>query len=111
MRTTRVCCRLLSTLAPVACLLLFAGVPSVWADVVSGHVTLDGRPAANSVLVVRTEEKKGGAIEVRTTDKGFYRVFLQPGRYQVTLKDRPAEVLVLESLPAPVTRDLAFGRR
>jgi hypothetical protein len=111
MRTPTGCRRLLLAALPAAWLILSAAVRPVWADEVSGRVTVEGKPARNATLILHSERKKEGPFEVRTSDEGIYRVFLEPGRYQVSLRDRPGEVLVLESLPAPVTRDLAFGRR
>lgn len=95
----------------VAWLTLFAGARPACADQVSGNVTLDGRPTSSATLVIRAEGGNTPAIEVPTTDRGYYRVFLQPGRYQVTLKNGPSQVLVLISERAPVTQHLAFGRR
>jgi hypothetical protein len=102
--------RLPRAAALVFALVLLAIARQVRADQVSGTVTIGGQPAANNTLVLRAVNSQG-AVEVRTTPTGTYSVFLEPGRYEASLKDRPQEVLPLDSLRAPVKRDLAFARR
>lgn len=99
--------RFLLAASAVAWLALSAGARPVFADQVSGNVTLGGRPAGNATLVFRAAQSTQGTIEVRTSDTGFYRVFLEPGRYKVNLKDHPGDQEI-ESLHTPVTRNLVF---
>jgi len=97
--------------ATAAWLFLSAASQCARADEVSGTVTVGGVPTKNATLVLRREPFTGAAIEVPIDHAGLYRVFLEPGRYQANLKDGPREVQVVQSLPAPVRRDLSFGRR
>ena len=110
MRISTACRRRLLAATLVMGLALTLAAPPARADQVSGTVTLDGRPASNATLVVRSQAN-GRVTEVPVGDRGYYRVYLEPGRYGVSLKGGPPQVLVIESRPAPVTQDLLFGRR
>ena len=79
---------------------------------VYGTVTRDRRPAGDATLELRRAVSPGSVIEVRTDEKGGYRVFLEPGQYEARLRAQPSAPLsapqVVRSLPAPVRRDLDF---
>jgi hypothetical protein len=88
---------------------MWAACPPARADEVSGTVKIGKEPARNATLVFRRERPSDAAIEVVVVadQNGRFRVFLEPGRYRASLSDGPAEVQV-QSLPAPVQRDLEF---
>jgi len=105
------CWRFLLAATAVVGLALSAGAPPAVADQVSGNVTLDGRPVSNDTLVISLP-RNGRVIEVQISDRGFYRVFLEPGSYRVSLKSRrDVPPLILNSDQKPVVQHLAFGRR
>jgi hypothetical protein len=79
------------------------------ADEVYGRVVVGGNPAHGGTLEFRREGSSTGTIVVGIAADGGYRVFLEPGRYAVRLKEPSrAQPVGVTSLPAPVRQDLVF---
>ncbi len=87
----------------LACLFAMAG--SAAADTVSGHVyDPDNKPAANMTFTAKSA--KGEPVEFKTNASGVFSVYLDPGRYAITVSTDPSIQGVVESFPQPVQQDI-----
>jgi len=92
------------------CVLLVLASPAAVADEVYGRVTVRGSaPAPGAALEFRRQGSAGGTVAVGVDATGGYRVFLEPGRYEVRLtRPEATRPLGVTSLPAPIRQDLVF---
>jgi len=87
-------------------LAMLAGLSlSARADGISGRVYgPDGKTLPNAILTAQPE--KGPAVDFKTDASGTFSVFLDPGRYVVSVRADTSLEGVIESYSQPVQQDI-----
>ncbi len=75
------------------------------AEGISGRVFApDGKPLPSTILTARPE--KGPPVDFKTDASGNFSVFLDPGRYAVSVRTDASVEGVVESYSQPVQQDI-----
>jgi len=75
------------------------------ADIVSGRILgVDEKPILNGSFTAK--DAKGAAIPFKSNKDGNYSVFLEPGKYTVTISGDATVSGTLESFPQPRQADV-----
>jgi hypothetical protein len=84
--------------------------PSASADIVSGRILgLDEKPVLSGTFTAR--DSKGEAITFKTDKSGNFSVYLDPGKFTVSVSTDPTLTGVIESFPQPRQQDVRLTKK
>jgi hypothetical protein len=104
--------RLKRTIWIALCLAITVAIwfsPSASADIVSGRILgLDEKPIVNGTFTAR--DSKGEAITFKSDKSGNFSVYLDPGKFTVSVSTDTTLTGVIESFPQPRQQDIRLTK-